>query len=103
MKKLIEFLMLNLIVVIFSSCNIDEEITTALPPQIILDNETGIYTVKQGRVITITPSYESAEKATYSWTMAGKVIGTSPSLSFASDKTDSVGIAWSTLNNVAIA
>jgi hypothetical protein len=64
------------------SCNIDDDITTTLPPNIVLDSETGIYTVKQGREIIIAPSYESAEEATFSWTMGGEVLGTSPSLSF---------------------
>ena len=71
-----------MIVVIASSCNIDEVITTSLPPKIVLDSETGIYTIKEGREIIITPSYESAEKAEYRWTMNGEVIGTSPSLRF---------------------
>ena len=71
-----------MIVAISSSCNIDEEITTTSPPKIVLDSENGIYTVKQGREIIIAPGYESAENATYSWTMGGEVISTSPSLSF---------------------
>ena len=70
------------LVVVSSSCDIDEDITTTLPPKIILDNETGIYTVKQGREIVIAPDYESAEGATYSWTMNGEVLGSSPSLKF---------------------
>ena len=82
MKRVFEFLFLSVIVAISSSCNIDEEITTTLPPKIVLDSENGIYTVKQGREITIAPDYESAENATYSWTMGGEVISTSPSLSF---------------------
>ena len=73
---------LCVIVVIASSCNIDEVITTSLPPNIILDSETGIYTIKEGREIVIAPSYESADGATYLWTMNGEVIGTSPSLRF---------------------
>ena len=82
MKRLLEFLFLSVIVAISSSCNIDEEITTALPPEIILDSETGIYTVKESREIVIAPHYESAEGATYSWTMNGEVLSTSSSLSF---------------------
>ena len=82
MKRVLEFLFLSVIVVIASSCNIDEVITTSLPPKIVLDSETGIYTIKEGREIIITPSYESAEKAEYRWTMNGEVIGTSPSLRF---------------------
>ena len=64
------------------SCNVDEDITTALPPSIVLDSETGIYTVKLGREIIIAPSYTSAEGATYRWTMGGEVLGTSSSLAF---------------------
>ena len=69
-------------VVVASSCNIDEEITTALPPKIVLDSENGIYTVKQGREVIIAPSYDNAEGATYSWRMDGRLIGNDASLAF---------------------
>ena len=75
-------MILLVVVAVTSSCNIDDVITTSLPPKIVLDSETGIYAVKQGREIVIAPSYESAEGATYLWTMSGEVIGTSPSLRF---------------------
>ena len=71
---------------LFTACNINEEITTGMPPKILLDSETGIYTVKVGREITIAPNYESAEGATYYWTMNNEVIGTSPSLTFISEE-----------------
>ena len=73
---------LSVIVVIASSCNIDEEITTSLPPKIQLDSETGIYTVKVGRELEIAPNYENAEDATYRWTIDGKLVGNEPSLRF---------------------
>ena len=82
MKKILEFLFLSVVVAISSSCNVDEEITVALPPKIILDSETGVYTTKQGREIVIAPSYESAEGAYYRWTMEGRLLGTGASLSF---------------------
>mgnify|MGYP006374941641 FL=1 len=82
MKRFLDFLFLSVIVVIASSCNIDEEITTSLPPKIYLDSDTGIYTVKVGRELVIVPNYESAEGATYCWTIDGKVVGNEPSLSF---------------------
>ena len=82
MKRGLVFLLLGVLVAMFSSCNINEDITTALPPKIILDSENGIYTVKQGREIIITPNYESAEDATYSWVMEGQTLGSSASLSF---------------------
>ena len=85
MKRALEFLFICVCVVISSSCSIDEEITTVLPPEIILDSETGIYTIKEGREIIIAPDYKSAETATYCWTMDGEVLSTSPSLSFIGD------------------
>ena len=79
MKKILEKIWLLVFVVILTSCNIDDEY---FAPKIILDNETGIYTVKYGREIVVKPTYEHAEKATYCWTMEGEVLGISPSLSF---------------------
>ncbi len=82
MRRVLGFLFLSVVVAVTSSCNIDDVITTSLPPKIVLDSETGIYTIKQGREITIAPSYESVEGAVYSWTMNGEVLSTSPSLRF---------------------
>ncbi len=82
MRRVLEFLFLSVIVVISSSCNIDEEITTSLPPKIVLDSNSGVYTVKQGRELTIAPSYENAEGATYSWKLDGRLIGNDASLPF---------------------
>ena len=53
-----------------------------MPPKIRLDGDSGVYTVKQGREITIAPSYENAEGATYSWKLDGRLIGNDASLSF---------------------
>ena len=85
MYKSFTIMLLSAVVMIFSSCNIDEDITTTLPPSIILDSETGIYTVKLGRQITISPSYESADNATFIWKMGDTVIGSSPALSFTAE------------------
>lgn len=82
MKKILILLCLCATVAISPSCNVDEEITTALPPEILLDSETGVYTVKQGREIVIAPNYESADGAVFCWTMDGQVLGTSPALTF---------------------
>ena len=82
MKRFLEFLFLSVIVVIASSCNIDEVITTSLPPKIYLDSDSGVYTVKKGREVVIAPSYENAEGATYRWTLDGSLIGNKASLSF---------------------
>ena len=81
MKRLLQFSIFS-IIMLLSSCIIDDDITTTLPPKILLDNETGVYTVKCGRELVIAPNYESAEGATYYWTMNGDVISTAPSLLF---------------------
>lgn len=94
----IKFLFLSVFVALAASCNVDDVIATVLPPNIVLDSETGIYTVKQGREITIAPSYESADGAEYKWTMGGEVLGTSPSLSF---KREASGVYYITLSVVA--
>ena len=86
MKRFIIFLIINIIAAVSSSCNIDEDITTALPPKIVLDSENGIYTIKQGREITISPDYEYAESASFSWTMDGELISTSPALVFTGEE-----------------
>ena len=85
MKRLLQFSFFS-IIVLLSSCIIDDDITTTLPPKILLDSETGVYTVKCGRELLIAPNYESAEGATYYWTMNGDVISTTPSLSFMCEK-----------------
>ena len=86
MKRFFIFLIINIIAAVSSSCNIDEDITTALPPKIVLDSENGIYTIKQGREIIISPDYEYAESASFSWTMDGELISNSPALVFTGEE-----------------
>ena len=93
MKGALRFLLSSVAVVCLWACNINEEFTTALPPEIVLDSETGIYTVKVGREIVIAPSYKSAEGAAYTWTMGGEVLGTSPSLTFVQEEVGEYFIA----------
>ena len=82
LTRLLSFCFWCALLAITSSCNIDEEITGTPPPNIILDSANGIYTVKLGREVTIAPTYESAEGASYRWTMDGKQIGNGPTLTF---------------------
>ena len=86
MSRIIIYICICMSTVLVASCNMDENITSVLPPEIVLDSETGIYTVKQGREIIIAPTYKLADEATYRWTMAGEVLGTSPSLSFVGEE-----------------
>ena len=82
MRRFLGILFLGLIVAVTSSCNIDDVITTTLPPEILLDNQTGVYKVKQGRELIIAPNYEYADGAEYCWTMGGEILANTPTLSF---------------------
>ena len=83
MKRFVEKLLLLISTAILVACNISEEF---FPPKITLDSGTGIYTVKYGRELVITPTYEHIENATFCWTMDGEVLATSPTLSFSKDE-----------------
>ena len=81
MKKL---LLLSAIILAFSSCNIDEEITVDNPPKITFENKSGVYSTKIGRTITIAPNYEYAQNAIYTWSINDSIIGIDPTLEFCS-------------------
>lgn len=76
MKK--RSLLLLLFITLFISCNKDDTIDKQIPvpPVIELDSETGIYTIKIGRKLTIAPTVHYAEGAMYSWIVDGKLAGT---------------------------
>lgn len=44
------------VALIVSSCNRDDTITTDSPPRILLDDASGVYTVKTGRELEIAPA-----------------------------------------------
>lgn len=69
------------------SCNKDDvlESGSSKAPLITLDNETGVYIVKIGNSLTISPDVENAQGAEYSWLLDGKLVGTDPSYTFISD------------------
>lgn len=86
MKRLLTILCVASIML---SCNMDDIIDDSLsaqPPRIILDSETGVYTVKAGREILLAPSYESVENAVYEWTIDGRIVCREPSMRFCSDE-----------------
>lgn len=87
MKRLLYFLV---IVVTLVSCNENNVITTDMPPEIVIDNPSGIYTTKVDRPITITPLYKYVENAEYLWSVEGHEgeLGevTEPSFTFVSSQ-----------------
>ena len=96
--KISRLLLLMSVVVVFApSCNRSGVITA---PNIILDSETGIYTIKTGRDLVIAPEYESADDAEYKWTLSGEVIGSSPSLHFMREEVGQYFITLTVTNEV---
>ena len=71
-----------MVLLITSSCNIDDVITTTVPPQIAFEGSSRLYTVKVGRQIVITPQYTSVEDAQYCWSCDGETISQTPTLTF---------------------
>lgn len=75
---------------VLAACNRDDEIIEekALVPRILLDNETGIYTAKIGRELTLSPEVENADNAVYIWYLEDEIIGRDRELTM---KWDEVG------------
>ena len=65
---------------LLASCNKDDVITTKPLPVITLDDEDGVYTLKQGATLTITPTVTDAES--YAWILDGEVVANTPSYTF---------------------
>ena len=83
MKRFLEYIIVCVMVIISSSCNIDEEITTSLPPKIIIEGN-GSYRVRLGDELRLAPRYENGDEATYSWSIEGVELGNEPTYTFTS-------------------
>lgn len=60
---------------ILCSCNKDDVIEEKRQkPEIILDNETGVYTVKKDRELTISPQFKNIENGMIIWTLDKKIV-----------------------------
>lgn len=65
------------------ACNIDKVITDeAECPEISFDNPSGVYSLKVGERLTLTPSVRNAEEALYTWLLEGEVVGSEPAYTF---------------------
>lgn len=62
------------------SCNKDDFIESDLPPKISSDYETGVFVVKIGEPLTISPDYKNtiAGQTQYSWWVNGTEVSDSP-------------------------
>lgn len=76
----------SILVLLFfiTSCNKNDVITEEIKqaPIIELDSETGIYTIKVGRELTIAPTYKYANNALYAWTVDGKLLSSESILKY---------------------
>ena len=68
-------------IMFLASCNFIEPIVSNAP-KIVLDNESGIYTTKQNKCILISPKYENAENARFSWTSNDSIVSTQSDYEF---------------------
>ncbi|MDE5709451.1 MAG: cell surface protein, partial [Alistipes sp.] len=71
-----------------AACNKDGVLTEQIEPApvIELDSDTGIYTVKVGRELTIAPTYLHADDAHYAWTANGELLSSEPVLRYTWDR-----------------
>ena len=81
MKRVLEYIIVCVMVIISSSCNIDEEITTSLPPKISIEGN-GSYRVRLGDELHLAPRYENSDEATYSWSIEGVELSNEPTYTF---------------------
>ena len=79
------FLILSVVMVIASSCNRDEVITTQPAPEIIVEGD-GVYSVMVGEEVRLAPDYRNAEGAAFEWVIDDEVVGTERAYLFMSEE-----------------
>lgn len=72
------------LLLLITACNKNDVLTEPIgqAPIIELDSDTGIYTVKAGRELTVAPTYLHADGARYAWTAEGKLLSSEPTLHY---------------------
>lgn len=93
MKRVIEILFLSVIVAISLSCNIDKEITTALPPNIINNGKTS-YRLQVGDEIRLAPNIENDHEASFIWSIEGSVVSTERAYIFTAESRGIIRITF---------
>ncbi|MCI2082252.1 MAG: PKD domain-containing protein [Bacteroidales bacterium] len=83
-----------LILMILAGCTGKKELSPA--PVIILDDTE--FETTPGTVVQISPEYENADDATFTWTLGTSTIGTDPTLSFSSQNPGSYIITLTVTN-----
>lgn len=82
-----------LLATVLTSCSSSDDMPAGSVPEITLDSETGVYTVKTGRKLTIAPSYRNVGETTvYLWTVDDKEVCRTPSYTSVWNETGEVFI-----------
>lgn len=68
-------------------------------PVISFTNTAGIYTVKVGKEITITPTVENDTDAVYTWKANGKILGTKKELTYTWETSGQVYVTYTVFND----
>lgn len=77
------FLTAILVLLLPAGCNKDDVITDGgAKPVITPDRADGIYPVKVGKSVTISPTVANAEGAVYSWTLDDQPVGSGPTFTY---------------------
>jgi hypothetical protein len=86
------YVLLLAVTIIMSACNKDNYIEdeSARKPVITFDNADGVYSVKRGNTLTITPTVSNAEGAKYVWTVDSKIVSRTLQLSVSFDEVQTV-------------
>ena len=79
MRQILAYCLAAALAVLTAGCNRSEVITTDPAPVIALDNPSGVYTVKVGREVTVSPTVSHADGARYTWLVDGAEAGSGPS------------------------
>lgn len=85
MNRFFIFLLIGIMSAGFLSCSDDDEIGQD-KPTISFVNEEGIFTIKIGNTLVITPTVTNATDAYYSWKMDGKIVCQEAVYTFVAEK-----------------
>ncbi|MDD3522092.1 MAG: PKD-like domain-containing protein, partial [Bacteroidales bacterium] len=61
---------------LLAGCNMGRELHNEPAPLIVFDVADGLYSVKTGKTLTITPQVSYDAGASYTWELDGSIVGT---------------------------
>lgn len=96
MKRSLIYLIL--IALILHGCNTGREITLPPAPEIEMSSQTGVYTVKAGKTICITPIVSYAEDAIYSWSIDNNIVSHEKELNYTGGQPGAVYVTLKVTN-----